>query len=130
MPGLPFDPVRGVIRNRQGRVVGDDGNPWPGVYTAGWIKRGCRGIIGSNRKCARETVDCLVDDWAAERSGGPALSKDAVIRRVSERRPDWVSLSGWLAIDRHERNAGRQERRPRVKLATKPELLEAAKLRG
>src|SRR3546814_19345112 len=56
MPGLPFDDVRGVIRNQQGRVIDDAGHVLRGVYTSGWIKRGCRGIIGSNRKCARETV--------------------------------------------------------------------------
>jgi ferredoxin/flavodoxin---NADP+ reductase len=129
MPGLPFDAVRAVIRNVQGRVVGDDGAALPGVYTTGWIKRGCRGVIGSNRKCARETVDSLVDDWTMGLGGSPALSKDAVLALVSKRQPAWVSLGGWLAIDRHERSAGRQKQRPRVKLTDIPSMLDAAKLR-
>lgn len=126
MPGLPFDAVRGVIRNVQGRVVEDGGAALPGVYTTGWIKRGCRGIIGSNRKCARETVDCLVDDWAMGLGGGPALNKDAVLALVSERQPAWVSLGGWLAIDRHERSTGRQKQRSRVKLTDISSMLEVA----
>ena len=35
-----------------------------GTYTAGWIKRGPSGVIGTNKKCATETVDRLLDDDA------------------------------------------------------------------
>ena len=41
------------------------GQPLPGVYTAGWIKRGPRGVIGTNRTCAHETVGHLLDGYAA-----------------------------------------------------------------
>src|SRR3546814_2413288 len=91
MPGLPFDDVRGVIRNQQGRVIDDAGHVLRGVYTSGWIKRGCRGIIGSNRKCARETVAQLLDDWASGRLAGPALNKAAVLAAVRARQPDALS---------------------------------------
>jgi ferredoxin/flavodoxin---NADP+ reductase len=40
LPGLPFDERRGLIRNEGGRVTGDDGEPVPGEYAVGWIKRG------------------------------------------------------------------------------------------
>jgi hypothetical protein len=52
-----------------------------------------------------------------------------VLALVSKRQPAWVSLGGWLAIDRHERSAGRQKQRPRVKLTDIPSMLDAAKLR-
>src|SRR3546814_12839188 len=68
-----------------------------------------RGIIGSNRKCARETVAQLLDDWASGRLAGPALNKEAVLAAVRARQPDALSLGDWLAIDRHERDAGRQQ---------------------
>jgi hypothetical protein len=37
-----------------------------------------------------------------------------------------VTSDGWRAIDAHERRHGEQEQRPRVKLASRDELLAAA----
>ncbi|MFV0276608.1 MAG: NADP oxidoreductase, partial [Parahaliea sp.] len=54
VPGLPFDTRRGTIPHQGGRVEGT-----PGTYVTGWIKRGPQGIIGTNKKCARETVAAL-----------------------------------------------------------------------
>ncbi|ONI72170.1 hypothetical protein BWI15_19045 [Kribbella sp. ALI-6-A] len=55
IPGLPFDPVRGVVPNVGGAVVGR-----PGHFVTGWIKRGARGGIGVNKACAQETVRTLL----------------------------------------------------------------------
>lgn len=38
--GVEFDERRGVIPNAEGRVLDADGNPVPGLYASGWIKRG------------------------------------------------------------------------------------------
>ncbi|MHB8690266.1 MAG: FAD-dependent oxidoreductase [Solirubrobacteraceae bacterium] len=63
---LPFDAPSGTVPNRAGRVVDPaTGEPLPGVYVAGWIKRGPTGFIGTNRSCALETVRALVEDWGA-----------------------------------------------------------------
>ena len=52
--GVPFDTATHTIPNYAGRVIDPDtGQPLPGVYTAGWIKRGPRGVIGTNRTCAQ-----------------------------------------------------------------------------
>ena len=65
LPGLPFDESRATLRNDGGRVLGDDGTPLPGVYAAGWIKRGPTGVIGTNKKDAAETVEALLADARA-----------------------------------------------------------------
>ena len=36
-----------------------------GLYTAGWIKRGPTGVIGTNKTCAQETVGCMLEDLRA-----------------------------------------------------------------
>ena len=41
------------------------GAPIPGVYCAGWIKRGPSGVIGTNKKDATETVELVLEDAAA-----------------------------------------------------------------
>jgi ferredoxin/flavodoxin---NADP+ reductase len=119
---LPFDERRGTIHNEAGRVV-DTG----GVYCAGWIKRGPTGIIGTNKKDATETVESLLEDV---REGRLVHKDDATAEAVdtllAERRARPVLYAGWVGIDELERAAGEKLGRPRVKLRTWDELLEAA----
>ncbi len=63
MPGVPFDAARGVIPTRDHRVVSGD-DVIPGLYAAGWIKRGAKGLIGHNRRDAMETAKAIWADAA------------------------------------------------------------------
>jgi ferredoxin--NADP+ reductase len=45
---------------------------------------------------------------------------------LAERKPDLVTVDGWRAIDSQEIERGRSEGRPRVKFASRDELLGAA----
>ena len=65
LPDVPFDERHFVLPNERGRVFAPDGEPLPGVYAVGWIKRGPTGILGTNKRDAAETVDGLVADLAA-----------------------------------------------------------------
>jgi ferredoxin--NADP+ reductase len=117
LPGLPFDESRGTIPNEGGRVA-------ERTYAAGWIKRGPSGVIGTNKKDATETVELLLADLCdADRVGRSADDVDALL---VERGARPVIYSGWSAIDERERTAGEPHGRPRVKLCTWDELLEAA----
>ena len=61
LPGLPFDEAVDQIPSHAGRVLVAPGRePLVGSYVTGWIKRGATGMIGSNRLCARETVDSVM----------------------------------------------------------------------
>src|SRR5262245_46934387 len=65
LPGVPFDERWGVILNQKGRVLHSETLlPRIGEYTAGWIKRGPTGVIGTNKPDALETVRCMVEDLA------------------------------------------------------------------
>ena len=124
VPGVPFDPRTGRIPNDNGRVLGEDGRPLRGEYAVGWIKRGPSGVIGTNKKCAAETVAHIVED--ADLLPDPPGDEDieAWLRR---RAPDHVTWEGWKAIDDRERAAGEPQGRPRVKLVRIAEMLEAAR---
>jgi ferredoxin/flavodoxin---NADP+ reductase len=128
LEGLPFDEARGTIPHDGGRITDADGAPLRGDYVVGWIKRGPTGIIGTNKRDAQETVDTLLADLDAGRLNEPAdPSRDALEELLAERAPDHVTYTGWEAIDRAEKAAGEPHGRPRVKLTTTEELLDAAR---
>ncbi|MEV6070459.1 FAD-dependent oxidoreductase [Nocardia sp. NPDC052001] len=124
---IPFDETRGVVPNAAGRVVDADGNPVQGVYVSGWIKRGPRGVIGSNRVDSQETVDHLIADFTAGKLTAPQSNRADLDALLSERQPDMVGREGWKAIDQAERTAGKAAGRPRVKFTSLADLLKAAK---
>src|SRR4030095_436880 len=65
LPGVPFNESWAVILNDKGRVLDPDTKqPIVGEYTAGWIKRGPTGVIGTNKPDAAETVECMLEDLA------------------------------------------------------------------
>jgi len=126
LSGVPFDPKRGTIPNAGGRVLDAHGEPIPGLYAAGWIKRGPTGVIGTNKKDATETVDRLLEDARAGRL--PARAGDATFDEVlAERGIEAVMYAGWESIDVRERGRGEPHGRPRIKLCTWDELLGAAR---
>jgi ferredoxin--NADP+ reductase len=127
LPGVPFDERRGLIRNEGGRVCEDDGTPRVGEYAVGWIKRGPSGVIGTNKKCAADTVAGLVEDVQRGRLTAPAApSGDAIEAWLRTRVPGLVTWRGWEAIDEHERGLGAPAGRPRVKLVRVPDMLAVA----
>ena len=126
LPGLPFDEAERRIPNQDGRVTNQSG-VLPGHYVAGWARRGPSGIIGSNRRCARDAVRMLIED--AERGvigQRPVASRDEVARLLAARQPRLVSYRGWQAIDEAERKAGAAVSRPRIKQVNRAALLDIA----
>ncbi|MFI2781198.1 FAD-dependent oxidoreductase [Streptomyces sp. ALB3] len=122
LPGLPFDPVQGIVPHLAGRVI-RDGAASPGEYVAGWIKRGPTGVIGSNRSCAKETVASLIED--APLLTGREVSADPLgALREQGLRP--VAWDGWLSIERAESALGRSLGRGPVKISDWAGLLDAA----
>ena len=127
LPDVPFDERYFVLPNERGRVRTPDGDPLPGVYAVGWIKRGPTGILGTNKRDAHETVGNLVEDLhAGLLEPPPADARERIDALLADRKPDLVTVDGWRAIDAQELESGRSEQRPRVKLTSRDELLAAA----
>lgn len=122
---LPFDRQRGVVANVKGRVVGSDGIPHHGEYTAGWVKRGPTGVIGTNKKDAAETVACILADRDAGQLPQPNLSPDRQwALALSAHAVDW---DGWTLIDAFERSRGESLGRPRVKTVSIADMASVAR---
>ena len=123
LPGVPFDERRAVIPNDAGRVLaGAAGEPLPGEYVAGWIKRGPSGVIGTNKADAMESVNSLLAD--PQREIEPQLADPQAVNRLLESRGvEVVDYERWRALDSLEVAAGEAQGRPRVKLTDVEEML-------
>lgn len=125
MAGIPFDERRGVIRNRDGRVVDDSAQRILGLYATGWIKRGPTGIIGTNRADSVDTVARLIEDLPmldGPKSGRPALLE--ILDRSNHR---FVSFEDWLAIERAELTRGTERQKAAEKFVSVDEMLAATR---
>ncbi|MBY0308790.1 MAG: hypothetical protein K2Q09_08620, partial [Phycisphaerales bacterium] len=123
---LPFKGM--VVPNDSGRVVDPGtGQPVPGAYVAGWIKRGPTGFIGTNKSCSFQTVQALVADFNAGRLADPIASPTELAKLVGARQPDTVDAAGWCAIDAAEVIRGSGDGRPRHKFTQVADMLAAAK---
>lgn len=121
LPGLAFDSARGIIPNQAGRIL-EDARPVPGLYAAGWIKRGPSGIIGTNRPDSIETVAALLSDLKLL-DGQPRPGFAGVRPALAQRGVRAVSFADWLAIDQAERQAGAQRGKPREKFVRLRDML-------
>ncbi|KAJ5123848.1 uncharacterized protein N7515_007673 [Penicillium bovifimosum] len=145
--GIEFDEQRGIIPNDGfGRVTSlsnkgepeqlPDGSlisPLPGLYCAGWVKRGPTGVIASTMTDAFTTADTIAQDLAThtesksllhapDRSTG--LGWEGVKAEAQRRGLRPTSWQDWQRIDAAERERGRLKGKPRDKFGRVEEMLE------
>ena len=121
LPGVPFEARRGVFPNEAGRIVAE-GAPVPGLYAAGWIKRGPSGVIGTNKPDSVETVRKLLEDLPG--LPGCETPDTAPLRELlAERDVRVVSYADWQRIDAAETARGKPRGKPREKFTTVAEML-------
>ena len=131
LPGVPFDSRSCTVPNAGGRVLDEAGQPLPGEYEAGWLKRAPTGVIGTNKADAAETVRALLADLAGGPGDGDApLPRPGLLRFpeaagepngesplakvLAARGVQPVSYDEWLRIENAEaelaKSLGRGER--------------------
>ncbi|MCJ7703067.1 MAG: FAD-dependent oxidoreductase [Anaerolineales bacterium] len=125
LPGVPFNLRQWVIEHQKGRVYDPyQATTLPGLYTAGWIKRGASGVIGSNKKDAIETVEVMLEDLAAGRFlHPPKPDRSQVEAMLGQRQPRFVVFKDWLHLDQIEVARGAAHNRPRDKFSVVEEML-------
>jgi ferredoxin--NADP+ reductase len=132
---LEYDAKRGVVPNEGGRVLDAEGNPIPGIYATGWIKRGPVGLIGHTKGDALETIGFLLEDRL---SLPPAANPDpqAIIRLLEERGIAYTTWEGWIKLDAHELALGEEWSaqedtsgvvRERIKVVPREDMVEISR---
>ncbi len=110
--GIPFNERSGIVEHIEGRVA-------PGVYAAGWVKRGATGTIGTNRLDSYAVTDLLVADFSGDTKSGPK-GMDVFTK---ERGLQAITFDDWLVIRKLEEDAA-TEPAPRRKFYTVESMLE------
>ncbi len=126
VPGVPFDDARGVVPNVEGRVVDAHGQPIPGLYATGWVKRGPVGLIGSTKSDAQQTIAHLVEDAGAGRLTGTGR-RDAVVGALAEAGVRYTTWEGWELLDAFERELGERQGRERLKVVERETMVAVSR---
>jgi ferredoxin--NADP+ reductase len=121
LPGLPFEHAAAVVPNAGGRVLDLAGEPIPGTYVTGWIKRGPIGLIGHTKSDAAETVAHLLADTGPT---APQRDPEAIDAHLADRGIGHTTFAHWERLDAHEISLG-NDTRARVKVAGREEMLLA-----
>ena len=88
-----------LVPNEQGRVLGPDGQPLPGEYVSGWLKRGPTGVIGTNKSDASETVRALLSDLLGDEAVDVQLPRPGMLRYPGGEGSDGDSPDGLTALE-------------------------------
>jgi len=121
--GVPFHESWGTIQNKKGRVTENDGTIVNQLYAAGWIKRGPTGIIGTNRACSVETVDCLLNDLAKLDGEIKKSGAEGIYSILNNKSICHISFDDWVKIDVEEIKLGEPKGKPREKYTNIDEML-------
>jgi ferredoxin--NADP+ reductase len=113
LAGLPYLDDETMVRNEAGRICNRLGRV-PGLYAAGWIKRGASGTIGTNRADAVETVAGLLADLPSLPE--PASSSSSLTGAGTSIGRASISFAQWENIDRAEVRGGANRAKPREKI--------------
>ncbi|MET0449763.1 MAG: pyridine nucleotide-disulfide oxidoreductase, partial [Aeromicrobium sp.] len=126
LSGIPFDNNSATVPNDGGRVIDIDGEPLPGAYVTGWIKRGPVGLIGHTKSDAAETVRLLLEDLDKLRAPVSPARED-VDTYLDGRGIEFTTWEGWEKLDQHEIDLGEAVDRTRIKVVPREDMVRISR---
>lgn len=117
IPDVPFDATLGIFSNQRGRI-GD------GMYAAGWIQRGPKGLLGTTKKLCRDPISAILEDVRQDKHP-PVSNPDELLQKLNSNGVRFTDLEAWKRIDSAELARGKQIGKQREKFVTVADLLKA-----
>ncbi len=121
-PGLPYDENKGIIPNKNGRVV-KNMEIVSGLYVTGWIKRGPIGLIGHNKPDSLETVKNMLEDLK-QKQKHKNISREDIIQLLKSKNINFITYEEWKKIDSSEIKRGELMGKIRDRFCTPEEMLK------
>ena len=116
-PSLPFDTGRGVVPNVEGRVIGVEG-----LYVAGWLATGPRGVIIDTMNTAFRVASLMAEDLKSKAPLEVKGREGLQLQQGSN-----VSWEDWERVENEEIRRGEAMGKPREKIWTVEEMLKFAR---
>ena len=112
-------PIEGAkFDNSRGRFENEDGLIEPGLYVAGWARRGPTGTIGTNKPDGGEIANRILAEVAPSGKAG----RDGLDRLADERGLSLVTFQDWKRIEEAEADAAQGDA-PREKFVHVKDML-------
>ncbi|XP_065898744.1 NADPH:adrenodoxin oxidoreductase, mitochondrial-like isoform X2 [Dysidea avara] len=124
---VPFDSDKGIIPNKDGRVLNNEGEHIPGLYCSGWVKRGPTGVIVNTMNDAFATAHLILMDFNDGKLPVAEYSGEATKKLLpSIKGLDPITFSQWEKIDHLEQQRGNELGKPREKVISVEEMVTVA----
>lgn len=108
--GIPYDDQKGIVPNVDGKVE-------PGLYCAGWLATGPRGVIVDTMNEAFKVGQILVEDLLLLNDTDTEKAGYEVIEKLfQQRKVQPVDFKDWEQIDAKEKLLGEHVGKPREKI--------------
>jgi adrenodoxin-NADP+ reductase len=127
---IPFNDRTGTIPNDElGRIVDPvSTTTMPGLYCAGWVKRGPTGVIASTMSDAFSTAESITEDWYGHvpfLNGGKSsgFGWEGVRGEAENRGCRRVSWADWKKINAIEKSMGKSKGKEREKFTSVEDML-------
>jgi len=121
LPGCPFSTTTHTVPHHQGQVLDLEGRVVPGLFVAGWAKRGPSGVLGTNKPCGAETARTVL----AASLPSVGRQTDAFKEWVTQQGIRWVSFEEWKRVDEKEVARGKALGKPREKWVEAGDMIKA-----
>ncbi|KAL8643462.1 MAG: hypothetical protein Q9226_008353 [Calogaya cf. arnoldii] len=128
--GIHFDTKLGIITNDYyGRLLSPTQEvqvqkPLPGMYCAGWVKRGPAGVIANTMEDSFSTAEAIIADWkdkAPFLGGGNGW--ETLKGEIGVKGARTVSWEDWLSINAAEKSRGKAVGKEREKFTSPHDML-------
>ena len=133
--GVAYDEKGTRLLNVEGRIqtadAAEGGETVPYVYATGWAKRGPVGLIGSTKSDALETVNNILDDWAASGKAGRVAAEAGdeaeVLDFLRGKGLQPIGREGWDRVVAYEHAQGEKVGREHIKLVEPDQIRRVAR---
>ena len=110
---LPFDPIKGIYPNIDGRLVQSNGDTLAGLYAVGWIKRGPSGTIGLNRPDSIGVANLIIED-AEKGKLNKRQKNDDITTVLDTAGVHYVNFEETISVEEGEIEAAEDDTRKRI----------------
>lgn len=117
---IPFDHQKGIVKSERCKVDS-------GVYVAGWLGTGPKGVILSTMSNAFEVAEKIIHDLQQESLLSNEKNGYSDIRQILDvKNVQLVDWESWKRIDKYEQEEGAKLGKPREKIVDLNKMLEIA----